>query len=782
MKTWLVGGLSLVLAAVLLGAGLSSFGIWDPWELEAADAARRLAEGHRGGDPGVTAWLVSLGFRPFGVHEWSGRLPIAACGFVTVVLTLVLVARWAGARAGVYAVLITATSPLFLFNARTMLGEAPSFALQTAVALLGAAAVLPPRTDGAARVLPRLALFAAWLGAIVLAVLGRGALLAALPPVAAVAVVAVIDGRARPRAGHALDAIAAWLACGIALALGAVIGWEVLADRAAFSPWIGGRPTSGAPPRFDAVLEHVFHAFAPWSALLPVALARMPIDPPRTETAHAEANERTLRLLVLLWAAGGYAAQTLYISRYGQDVAYLPVVALAACVALLLRDVERSVEGVWPMAIASLFLTGLLLRDYALYPGSPVEGLAAHTFEVPKVVNPRLPWALCLGAFAVATCLALGVRRDGGDFRAPYRWLGAQWRRGWGFRLWLAGFGLLALALVASGVVAWAAPTTLRMSTQAIRIAKLLMWTPLAVPIAVAGTQLLLHAQARMIATRFYGVLGTGAAVGAFSVFGFMSQLSAHFSPREIYETYNRLASRSEPLAEYKVGGRAATYYARGEVREISQLGELVDYLAAEPRRWAAFPADSLAEIDRAFRRRTHRHLFVADATSARVVLAASQPIAGRKNDSFLVQSVRTEAPKLQHALRARFDDRIEFLGYDLDLPHKGYVGAGESFGVTWYFRCLKPVAGDYKVFVHIDGQDQRIHGDHDPIDGKYPARLWDVGDVIVDTQRLDVPGSYRAGDYVIFLGFYSGEHRLPVLEGPKDDADRVRAGVLRIQ
>jgi 4-amino-4-deoxy-L-arabinose transferase-like glycosyltransferase len=786
VKARVLAGLTLLLAATLLCAGLASHGIWDPWELEAADAARRLAEGKSADAPGVTTWLVSLGFRPFGVHEWSGRLPIAVAGFATVLLAWAFVGRWAGARAGMYAALITTTSPLFLFNARTMLGEAPSFALQAAVAMFGAAAVLTASTDPAPSPVRRVALLAGWVAAIAAATAGRGALLAALPPVAAVAAVAVIEGRLRPRAGRGIDAAMAWVACVLALALAALIASDVLADRAAHSVWTGGRPTPGSPPRFDTVIEHVFHAFAPWSALLPLALARMVFAPPAGDAAGVDTRERSLRLILLLWIAAGYGAQTLYLARYGQDAAYLPVVALAACVALLIRDVERSLEAAWPMAIASALCAGLVLRDYALYPGAPVEGMAIHAFEIPKVVNPRLWWAACLGAFALATCLAFGARRDPGSLVAPARWLGERWRRGWGFRVWLIAFLLAALALFAWGIVAWVAPKSVRMSSQAIRWGKALMWAPFALPLVVAGAQLLLRAQARLgerfAEARFAGVFGTGALVGAYAVFGFMSQISAHFSPREIYETYNRLAKRGELLAEYKVGGRAAAYYARGEVRDVAQVAQLVDHLAVEPRRWAAFPADSLAEIDRAFRRRMQQHLFVADARSARVVLATNQPIAGRKNDSFLVQSVRRDVPAIQHPVRARFDDRIEFLGYDLDLPHDGYVGAGESFGITWYFRCLATVAGDYKVFVHVDGNEQRIHGDHEPIDGKYPPRLWDVGDVIVDRQTLKVPGNYRSGPYTIYLGFYAGSNRLPVREGPKDDADRVRAGVLRIQ
>ncbi len=783
MKDRIFGALTLGLAAALLVAGLSSFGIWDPWELEAADVARRIAEGHASGSTEVTPWLVSLGFRAFGVHEWAGRLPLALTGLLTVALALALVTRFADARAGVYAALITATSPLFLFNARTMLGEAPSFALQAAIALAGLAALATPRGTSRANLGSRMALLGIWLGLIAGAILARGALLGALPPVAALAVASFVSTDASARDARSSPRVAVWFVWAIAIALVAAIGADVIADRAGYSPWLGGRPQAGVPPRFDTVIERVFHAFAPWSALLPLALARMAMTPPRTEPLVAHSDEHRLRLFVLVWAVAGYGAQTLYLSRYGTDVTYLPVVALAAAVALFLRDVERSTESAWPMAIGATLLAGLLLRDYALYPEGPVEGLSVHEISLPKVVNPKAAWAALLGAFAVATLLALGSAGHAATtLAAPYRWLAVQWRRGFAFRAWLGCAGLVLAALLALGIIAWITPSTLHLSTQGARWAKALLWAPLVLPIALAGAEFALRWHGRLRGARMLGVLVAGAAVGAYAVFGFMSELSAHFSPREIYETYNRLAGPSEALAEYKVGGRAAMYYARGDVREVSSQSELIDHLANERRRWAAFPADALAEIDRAFRRRTTRHLFVADARSARVVLATNQPIAGRDNESFLVTSVLSEPPAIQHRVRARFDKHIEFLGYDLALPHKDHVGAGESFDVTWYFRCLKPVAGDYKVFVHIDAEGQRIHGDHEPVDGKYPVKLWDTGDVIVDRQRLDVPATYRAGDYAIYLGFYAGEHRLPVEEGPKDDVNRVRAGVLRIQ
>jgi hypothetical protein len=160
------------------------------------------------------------------------------------------------------------------------------------------------------------------------------------------------------------------------------------------------------------------------------------------------------------------------------------------------------------------------------------------------------------------------------------------------------------------------------------------------------------------------------------------------------------------------------------------------------------------------------------------VVLAVNQPLRGRENQNFVAQYVLEQPPaRIQHRVNARYEDKIELVGYDEDFPNEGYVGAGQSFTVTWYWRCLRTVPGGFKIFLHVDGQGNRLNGDHDPVDGKYPVRLWDEGDVVVDRQELQVPANYRPGEYTYYIGFYNGGTRLHVEQGPEDDADRVIAG-----
>lgn len=784
-QAWGWSAATFVFVAALLVWGLWRFGIWDPWELNAADTARRLAAGEPAAERFVFGpWLVSLGFRSIGVYEWAGRLPIALAGLVAVACAFQLGRRFGDARTGVYAALIAGTTPLLLFNARLMLGTAPDIAVQSVLGLCVLSLLLPAAEDRDAA--PAWPWFAAALAAAALTLFTRGALLGALPPLAAGVCAAWLEAGVDHSGGRGWQRrVQLVLLSALAVAGLLLIARDVVRDAPEYSRWLGGKASSQTPPTFDWVIEQVFHAFAPWSAWLPIALSRTWLFEPAPE-ARAQLAQRSVQAACVLWLALGYAAQTLFLSRYGREVSFLPVVPLALLVALLLRDLERQTEAAWGVGIALLLLCGLLLRDFLLYPIGPVRGLPLSGFELPKVWNPQRWVSGVLIAFAVCAalaCLASPADRDKPDWLAPYRFLRAQWNRGRAFKAWLIALALVLVGLCVFGILAYAIPRRLHLPSLALKFARRATYAPLALAGGVAAGQLVLWLVARLGSHRFVPVLLAGAFAGGYFAQGYLPALSEHFSPREVYSTYNQLAGPNEPLGEYRVGGRAAAYYAKGEVVEITNVSQLIDHLNAGGQRWAAFPNDDLAEIDRSFRAKSGRHLVVVDARSARVVLAAAQPVAQREDENFLSRAVGNTVPEnLQHPVLVDFDARVELLGYDLKLPHETYVGAGEAFTLTWYFRTLRRIPSGYRLFVHIDGNGQRIHGDHDPVSGKYPVQLWEAGDIITDEQRIDVPASSRAGDYTIYMGFYSGDTRLPIQRGPNAGEDRARVGALRIQ
>ena len=192
--------------------------------------------------------------------------------------------------------------------------------------------------------------------------------------------------------------------------------------------------------------------------------------------------------------------------------------------------------------------------------------------------------------------------------------------------------------------------------------------------------------------------------------------------------------------------------------------------------------ADSLPGLNRAYRRKTGEHLFVADARSARLLLIAARAIDGRTNQNFIAASILDADPEPQNPVGANYDDRIELVGYDLDLPSDGSVGAGQRFEITWYWRVIGEAPAGYQVFVHIDGFGLRLNGDHVPVGGRYPTKLWDQGDLIADPQELTVPANYRVGDYAIYVGLFSGSKRLELKSGANDGENRLNVGTLRVR
>jgi hypothetical protein len=74
---------------------------------------------------------------------------------------------------------------------------------------------------------------------------------------------------------------------------------------------------------------------------------------------------------------------------------------------------------------------------------------------------------------------------------------------------------------------------------------------------------------------------------------------------------------------------------------------------------------------------------------------------------------------------------------------------------VSLCWESLAPAPLDYTVFVHLYDANGTLlaTGDGPPMNGAFPTRLWQPGDVIADTHRLPLPAGNE--DYRIGVGLY---------------------------
>lgn len=788
---WATPAILIALALGIIVTGLTGFGVWDPWELDAAEQARTPDLFALNG---LRTALLAAAFDLLGTQEWVGRLPNALGAVATVFMTYCTARALCPSRAwraGLYAGLVLLGTPMFIINAQTIFGNGVGVFLQTATAwaALRLIAATSPKEN------------AVWSGILLLfgtgSTLASGFLCGVLPILLPTCALIWLLGR-RP--------LTRWSALGAAALACLMVAIDVQADRTSYSWVLGGAVAEGTPPSFDKLIEAIFHGAAPWSAFIPVAfglLLRSGFSAEAEQSgdglhrsgsslncAHTLTESQTAAVFVGTWLSVGFAATLIFDSRYG-SATFLPVPAIAIACGAAITELRDRAPG-WGAALVVALLVGLVLRDFSIYPALPIDALGAlDDVKVPDAFNPIIGWAAVLGVFAIGTFVAFDdrptpdkhPRRFGLDITPLWSFVQSRWNAGWVFRGWLMVGALIALGLLVFGALCWAAADSLGLVTIVSKWGRRLMFLPLLVPFIVIATQVCLRLIHEARRYREYIVIATGLLTGAFTSFYFVPELSAHLSPREIYDRFAELRQEGEPLGEYRGGSRAARYYTDVDVKELRSVRETVDFLKAEDRVWVVATAESLPEIDSMYRQASNEeHVFVVESEGATALLMTNKPIEGMTNANAMANAVRSEPPaRMDQRTAINFADKVELIGYDLDLPHKGYVGAGESFKITWYWKVLASSVGNYKIFVHVDGNGLRLNGDHEPVHGTYPVRMWKKGEIIADTQTLDVGANYRPGQYTIYVGFWAGESRLDVKSG-EASSNRARAGYLKIR
>ncbi len=821
--------LAYAIAAIMLFPFLAKSGIWDPYELDSADLGRRIAvrvfRASALEIPGSVSTLptltdlkmgelpftsMALGFRALGLHDWSGRLPLAIWGFLGVIALYELLARLIDRRAGLYAAIALVTMPLYFMQARTMLGDIVTMASVTIGFVGFAGALLDDVGEDETKSfgLSRLAWFALGLVGITAGFLSRGFLIGVAIPTLTVGLTWLVLRGGREARGFALRDGFGAIALGLGLlALGLGLAALVKArPEAPLSRALGflllRKPPSDAT--FDIVVRQLGHALFPWSAFLPFALGRL-LRAPIEASPRAASREIGLRAALLIGGAVAYAAFAL-LAPYAGALPFAGPAFLAGAAALAIFDFERGAPPSRALALGTLVLGLILVADMRNEPSIALAPFVVDRPQFPKSSelfnNYWLPRIFALFAGLVALTWFEAQPKD--PERSPSAWVRGridEYRVSLGdlTSIWngnlLFGLVVVEAALVGLGAMifigkraAWV-PVD-KLPKNFVDLGLNLWWI---VPIGASLTPLLLLAARD--AFRFV-VDGTRVSRASFTVvaallaggvqgFWYYPSLSAQLSPKEVFEAYSRLHSGSEPLALLGVRGRAAAYYGGGEAPSFTEVARGFTWLTEAPneRRWMIVKSDDLPRLNSLYRAQHQKNLPVLDGRSSQILLVSNQ-LGGHVNENPLAAIVLDTPPQPRNPIDAAFEDQLDVIGWEVADKTSAVVDSvvpATGYHLRTYYRVVHPIPGNWKAFVHIDGFQRRFNGDHAVVDGKYPMNLWLPGDVIVDDVEFQLEPNFTPGDYTVYFGFFSGESRFRVARGPQHE-NRVVAGAIHVR
>lgn len=155
-----------------------------------------------------------------------------------------------------------------------------------------------------------------------------------------------------------------------------------------------------------------------------------------------------------------------------------------------------------------------------------------------------------------------------------------------------------------------------------------------------------------------------------------------------------------------------------------------------------------------------------------------------RVDRSQLSDVVLDQRPSYERDVGVALGKSVRLIGADTT---RGPLARGDAVELSVYFEVLTELDRDWRVFLHIDAQGggYRIHGDHPPLGGRYASSLWRKGEYLKDRYTTSVPLDATPGRYDVWVGFYIGDERMTVSDGPAsghDGDNRVLVGTLEIR
>lgn len=254
------------------------------------------------------------------------------------------------------------------------------------------------------------------------------------------------------------------------------------------------------------------------------------------------------------------------------------------------------------------------------------------------------------------------------------------------------------------------------------------------------------------------------------------------------------VASRDEALALLGKGTPEVS------LTEWGEQGRSAKVKAPEGARFVVLPKSEFSGFNHAFRKENEgRSVQVLDASSSRLVLAASALPEGKTSQNWLDDAVldkaRFDALAGVHKIHGDFDGKLILIGWRLG---EASVRRSQKYHLELYFQVKEPVGVSYKLFMH----PHPLHRDLWPYavvpdtdaeakrcTGCFQTNHWSKGDIVRVDIDQEVPLGTNAGPQDIILGWYDplSDKRLPLISahGPgvvRHNDNRITVGRLLVR
>ena len=261
-----------------------------------------------------------------------------------------------------------------------------------------------------------------------------------------------------------------------------------------------------------------------------------------------------------------------------------------------------------------------------------------------------------------------------------------------------------------------------------------------------------------------------------------MPRLADTFSQKKLWEAYTAQAKNGEPVCEYHSWQRrSVSYYFNNESKYIdSRKSKRGERFFKRPGKWFCMVDRSqYSRLREKVKSISDRDLYLVNSDHPTTYLVATEPLKEKKRQEkkYLLENM----PVLQNRLKAVWDDSIELLGWEIP---KEKVKIGDKVELNLYFKALRDIEKDYRIFIHGEVRNTvgRLNGDHYPAGGNYPTDRWKAGQIIKDTWSGVITSRISTGSMDFYIGFFDKDGRLKITDGPVDRNGRVQTGSVKIR